>query len=174
MQSLRPRQNDYFTLLWTGNGGRESQPLNLSPTRNFKRKVFIWKTCVILSHTALHFIYVLTLSEISKNNSFDRSKVFLNWSKYSISPFQSLWMTRSTLDSCLIDRKANPIDWKEFSINRKTEEIHYKVFGWLDRFLILVRSIEMNIRLIEMNIRSIEGNSRPVETRETKFFIFFW
>ena len=66
MQSSRLRQCSDFTLLWTGNRGLESEPLNLFPTRNFKTKLFIWKTCVISSHAALHFIYVLILSEISK------------------------------------------------------------------------------------------------------------
>ena len=101
----------------------------LSPTRNFKWKVFIWKTYVISSHTALHFIYVLTLSEISKNSSFNRSKVFLDRSKYSTNLFWSFWMTQSTLDSCSIDQKTNPINQKEFSIDRKIEEIHHKVSG---------------------------------------------
>ena len=166
MQSSKPRQGAYFTLLWIGNGDRESQPLNLSTTRNFKRKVFIWKTRVISLHTALHFIYVLTLSEISKKSSFDRSNVFLDRLKYSTNPFWSFWMTQSILDSCSIDRKANLIDRKEFSIDRKTEEIHHKVSGWLDRFSIPIWSIKRQIWLVERN-------SQSDENCETDFFQIF-
>ena len=140
MQSSRPRQCSGFTLLWTSNGGRESQPLNLSPIRNFKRNFFIWKTCVISSHIASHFFYVLILSEISKivcsigrrylsidwnvnkyifkslDDSID-SRFTIDWSKGILDRSKnwrnsprSFWMTRSILDSC-------SIDWKEHSIN---------------------------------------------------------
>ena len=135
-----PRQGAYFTLLWIGNGDRESQTLNLSPIINFNRKVFIWKTCVISSHTTLHFIYVLTFSEISKivcsigrrylsidwnvnkyifkslDDSID-SRFTIDWSKGILDQSKnwrnspwSFWMTRSILDSY-------SIDWKEHSIN---------------------------------------------------------
>ena len=72
-------------------------------------------------------------------------------------------MTRSILDSYLINWKEHSIDRREFLIGRKIEEIHHKVFGWLNRFSIPIRSIERNIR-------SIEGNSWSVKTRETEFF----
>ena len=94
-----------------------------------------------------------------KNSTFDWSKVFLNWSKYLINLFRSLWTTWSILDSCLIDQK-------EFSINRKIEEIHHEVFGWLDRFSIPVR-------LIKRNIRSINRNSRLIKTHKIEFFQIF-
>ena len=169
MQSLRPRQGAYFTLLWTSNGGRESQPLNLSPTRNFKRKVFIWKTCEISSHAALHFVNVLILSEISKTicsigwwylsfyrniNKYilkslddlidsrftiDQSKGILNCSKNWWNSPRSFWMARSILDSCLIDRKEHLINWREFSIIRKIKEIHPEVSRWLNQLSIPVQ-----------------------------------
>ena len=75
-------------------------------------------------------------------------------------------MTRSILDSYLINWKEHSIDRREFLIDRKIEEIHHKVFGWLNRFSIPIRSIERNIW-------SIEGNSWLVKTRETEFFQIF-
>ena len=121
--------------------------------------------CNLITHNfALYLCF--NLCEISKTSSFNWLKVFLDWSKYSINPFRSFWITWSTLDSYLIDRNAKPVGRKEFSINRKIEEIHHKVSGWLDRFSIPVWSIERNIQ-------SIEGNSQSVETHETKFFQIF-
>ena len=52
-----------------------------------------------------------------------------------INTFWSLWMTWSIPNSY-------SIDWKEFSIDQKIEEIHHEVSGWLDRFTILVQLIE--------------------------------
>ena len=129
-------------------------------------KVFIWKTCVISSFTALHFIYVLILCEISKNSTFNQSKVFLDRSKYLTNPFRSLWMTWSILNSYSIDQKEHPIDQKEFSINQKFEEIHHEVSRWLNWF-------SNPVWLIDRNIRSIERNSQLVETRETECFQIF-
>ena len=139
MQSSRLRQCSDFTLLWTGNQGRKSEPLNLSPIRNFKTKVFIWKTCVVSSHAALHFIYVLILSEISKtacsisrrylsidhninkyilkslDDSIDRSKGILDRSKnWRISPW-SFWMTRLILDSYSINQREFSIVFWRFT-----------------------------------------------------------
>ena len=75
------------------------------------------------------------------------------------------WLNRLSILVWLIE-KENPIDRKEFSIGRKIKEIHHKVSGWLDQFLIPVR-------LIEWIIWSIEGNSRSIETLETKFSRIF-
>ena len=98
MQSLRPRQNAYFTLLWTSNGVHEIQPLNLSPTRNFKRTVFILKICVISSHMALHFINVLTLSEISKTvRLIGRKYSLINWKTKEIHHEVSRWLDRFSI-----------------------------------------------------------------------------
>ena len=72
-------------------------------------------------------------------------------------------MTWSILDSYSIDQKEHPIDRKEFSIDQKIEEIHHKVYRWLDRFSILFQSIERNIW-------SIKGNSWLAKTHETEFF----
>ena len=115
-EAYTPRRGAYPHYYEPIIGGREIQPLYLSPIRCFKRKVFNQKSCVISSHIALHFIYVLTLSEISKNSSSDRSKVFLDLSKCSTNSFRSFWMTQSTLNSYSIDRKVNLIDRREFLI----------------------------------------------------------
>ena len=150
MQSSRPRQCSGFTLLWTSNGGRESQPLNLSPIRNFKRNFFIWKTCVISSHIASHFFYVLILSEISKIVcSIGRRYLSIDWNV-------NKYIFKSLDDS--IDSRFT-IDWSKGILDRsKNGEIPHEVSGWLDQFLIPAR-------LIERNIRSISW---------TKFFQFFF
>ena len=169
MQSSRLRQCSDFTLLWTGNQGRKSEPLNLSPIRNFKTKVFIWKTCVVSSHAALHFIYVLILSEISKTAcsisrrylsidhninkyilkslddlidsrfTINQSKGILNCSKNWWNSPRSFWMARLILDSCLIDRKEHLINRREFSIIWKIKEIHPEVSRWLNQLSIPVQ-----------------------------------
>ena len=55
---------------------------------------------------------------------------------------QSHWLVWLILDSCSIDRKQHLIDHKEFSINRDNEEFHHKVFAWINRFSIPLRSIK--------------------------------
>ena len=110
MQSSRLRQSIYFTLLWTKNGGREIQPLYLSPTRCFKIKVFNYKTCIILLHIVLLFLHVKTLRK-KLWFSFFQSIQCAPWLIEKIKKFKLNHLT------CSIDRKWFSIDRKSWNSN---------------------------------------------------------
>ena len=75
------------------------------------------------------------LFDRSKGKSY-QSKGILNRSKNQRNSSQNLWMTRSILDSCSIDRKEHSIDRKEFLIGRDSWNwIFHICFGnWFWRF----------------------------------------
>ena len=109
--------------------------------------------CNLITHNLA--LYVLTLSEISKNSSFDPSKVFLDRSKYSTNPFQVFgWLDRLLIPVWSIKKL------KKFITKSRVDSID----SWspFDR--------------LKKKIQSIEGDSRSIETREIEFFLVtvFW
>ena len=51
---------------------------------------------------------------------------------------------------------VHSIDRRYFPINQNVQQIHFKVFGWLDRLSIPIQLIERQIWSIERNFQSVE------------------